>query len=213
MPITSLQENLQLAAATFTYLKRVLPLGSTNRVGDAGTERYPAAVANLKKLNADFNEEYESCMSQRGNLSNMPLYLLEYRAAVALNYGVGNCDEQAAVAFRYLKEIAPGKQINIVQVCNHNDGSVKHAMILIGAPHDPAAVVLDGHEQEYYEYDVASRANLNFVPAAMNYGSKLILRYTLQTNGTFVALQQEIRGLMTPAAAPVRESLPESPRP
>lgn len=150
-------ENLTWAQKAIAFVKANLPRGASNdpdnfgQLFDAATARY-AAKAHMSAYE-------DNLMSQRSDLSVYASreLMIAHIAAVALKFKAGNCAEQAALAFIYLRDhkIFP---IDYIEKPAKVGTLFGHAFVVVGRlkgsdPNKvetwgPDAVVCDPHQEK-----------------------------------------------------------------
>ncbi len=153
--MSELAKNLAAGLEAVRFVKGKMRFGAKNKVKDmwASKGESISCVDNLR----DDLDKYQDHLS-KAYASNQTAVLerqAEYAASAAAHYGCGNCNEQAALAFIYLRDkgIFP---IDWVDKENFLPGFGGHSFVVIGresgkikpADWGESAVICDPHGEE-----------------------------------------------------------------
>lgn len=99
--------NLSAAWEAVRFVKAKMRFGAKNKIKDLWNSKGQSSDA-LNDLRNDENQ-YFATLKSRADNQEVSLWtaterLIEFRAAAAAVYGAGNCAEQAALAFIYLRD-------------------------------------------------------------------------------------------------------------
>lgn len=154
--MSDLDLNLAAGMETIRYVKGLMKYGAKNKVKDIFRSKGESitCVENLKVQIAGYQDSLMELHNSNPRTANERM--VEFSAASAATYGCGNCEEQARLAFIYLrnKGIFP---VEILQKPNIVPGFGGHAFVVIGrdeqSSSDPAtwgesAVIVDPHGEE-----------------------------------------------------------------
>lgn len=120
-PATEEETNLYYAKQAIAYVKKVLPLGSTNKKEDEQNPNYNSVLIQLALARGEVNK----FLAQSKEMSFWEQ--LAGRVEILERYKAGNCGEQIYVALQFLGR----RGINDVDICAFAEGS-DHRVLIIG---------------------------------------------------------------------------------
>lgn len=129
-----LKLNLMYAEEAVRYTNEVLPEGALNYRDDLSG----ISIESLKKLKAQ-RKEAGRIFREEVQCYDLEDKAIAITATVAKKYKMGNCGEQAAVAYTYLKQEKNLRKIDLLVLVNGD-----HAFVVIGK--DPLVEVNDLHK-------------------------------------------------------------------
>lgn len=150
----TLEQNLADALEAVRFVKSKMRFGARNQVGDLWRSR-GASVSCISDMRSDIEQyagKLKGLFAESQSAANERL--AEFTASAAAHYGCGNCDEQAALAFIYLRDkgVFPIDWVDKLGVAG--GGLFGHSFVVIGrvakalkpADWGPTAVICDPHE-------------------------------------------------------------------
>lgn len=150
-----LADNLAAGLEAVRFVKGKMRLGAKNKVSDlvrSGGDSI-SCVESMRDMIAEHAETLQDEFERSQSAANERL--AAYTASAAALYGCGNCDEQAALAFIYLRDrgVFPLDWIDKANVVLKFGG---HSFVVIGrlkgkinpADWGPDAVICDPHGEE-----------------------------------------------------------------
>lgn len=150
----TLEQNLADALEAVRFVKSKMRLGARNQIGDLWRSR-GGSIDCISDMRSDI-ETYAGTLKGHFAESQSAAHerLAEFTAAAAVQYGCGNCDEQAALAFIFLRDkgVFPIDWVDMLGLAGGKLGG--HSFVVIGrvkkaikpADWGPTAVVCDPHE-------------------------------------------------------------------
>ncbi|MEO8402489.1 MAG: hypothetical protein ABI597_11980 [Gammaproteobacteria bacterium] len=120
-PATEEETNLYYAKQAIAYVKKVLPLGSSNKKEDEKKPNYTLALIKL----ALARTEIKNFLAQAEGMDYWDK--LAGQVEILERYEAGNCNEQVKVALQFLGR----RGVNDVDLCPFHEGS-DHIVLIIG---------------------------------------------------------------------------------
>lgn len=129
--------HLMWAERAVKYVENKIPYGASNKPIDVYHTSQKGPSPDRPKVPKDMNESVKSIrrflptLVQKEGLTD-PVDKLRARAQLAAHLGVGNCNEQAAVAFDYLRTVGRETGLACVGFPEHD-----HVFVVLGLPQKP----------------------------------------------------------------------------
>jgi hypothetical protein len=150
----TLEQNMAAAWEAVRFVKGKMRLGARNQLGDLFRSSF-ASIDCISDLRSDV-DTYASTLDNLFSQNERAAVerIAEYTASAAAHYGCGNCNEQAALAFVYLrdKKVFPIDWVDKLGVAGGGLGG--HSFVVVGriaaktkpGEWGPTAVICDPHE-------------------------------------------------------------------
>lgn len=130
--------HLMWAERAVKHVENKIPYGASNKPIDVYHTSQKGPSPDRPKVPQDMKASVKSLRSflrqliQKQNLQGDPVLKLNARAQLAAHLGVGNCNEQAAMAFDYLRTVGRETGLACIGFPDHD-----HVFVVLGLPQKP----------------------------------------------------------------------------
>lgn len=150
----TIEQNMADALEAVRYVKSKMKFGARNQMGDLLRSRGQSidCISDMRSDIVKYADTLKDLFAESEAAAHERL--AEFTASAAAHYGCGNCDEQAALAFIYLRDkgVFPIDWVDKLGLAGGKLGG--HSFVVIGriakavkpADWGPTAVICDPHE-------------------------------------------------------------------